>query len=53
MSPRRAAAAARRFFQGAIATMRVAPVEVITDHAPVDPAVLEELLSTAWHRTDR
>jgi transposase-like protein len=33
--------------------MRVAPVEVATDHAPVYPAVLEELLPAAWHRTDR
>src|SRR5512132_2164430 len=32
---------------------RVAPVEVVTDHAPVFPAVLEELLPAAWHRTDR
>jgi IS6 family transposase len=32
--------------------MRVAPVEVVTDHAPVYPAVLEELLPAAWHRTD-
>ena len=29
------------------------PVEVVTDHAPVYPAVLEELLPAAWHRTDR
>jgi transposase-like protein len=29
------------------------PVEVITDHAPAYPAVLEELLPAAWHRTDR
>jgi transposase-like protein len=53
MSPRRDAAAAPRFFQRAIGTMRVAPVEAVTDHAPVYPAMLEELLSTAWHRTDR
>jgi transposase-like protein len=53
VSPRRDAAAARRFFQRAIDTMRVAPVEVITDHAPVYPAVLEEFLPAAWHRTDR
>ena len=53
VSPRRDAAAARRFFQRAIATMRVAPVEVITDHALVYPVVLEELLPAAWHRTDR
>src|SRR5512133_1666866 len=52
VSPRRDAAAARRFFQRAIGTMRVAPVEV-TDQAPVYPAVLEELLPVAWHRTDR
>jgi transposase-like protein len=53
VSPRRDAAAARRFFQRAIGTMQVAPVEVATDHAPVYPAVLEELLPAAWHRTDR
>jgi transposase-like protein len=53
VSPRRDAAAARRFFQRAIGTMGIAPVEVVTDHAPVYPAVLEELLSAAWHRTDR
>jgi IS6 family transposase len=53
VSPRRAAAAALRFFQRAIGTMRVAPVEVVTDHAPVYPAVLEELLPAARHRTDR
>jgi transposase-like protein len=53
VSPRRDAAAARRFFQRAIGTMRVEPVEVATDHAPVYPAVLEELLPAAWHRTDR
>jgi transposase, IS6 family len=52
VSPRRDGAAARRFFQRAIGTMRVEPVEVVTDHAPVYPAVLEELLPAAWHRTD-
>src|SRR5215203_4602728 len=53
VAARRDAKAARRFFQRAIGTMRVAPVEVVTDHAPVYPAVLEELLPAAWHRTDR
>ena len=53
VSARRDTKAARRFFQRAIGTMRVAPVEVVTDHAPVYPAVLEELLPAAWHRTDR
>jgi transposase, IS6 family len=45
--------AARRFFQRAIGSTKVTPAEVTTDQAPVYPAVLEELLSTAWHRTDR
>ena len=45
--------AARRFLQRAIGTMRVALVEVVTDHAPVYPAMLEELLPGAWHRTDQ
>ena len=53
VSARRDTKAARRFFQRAIGTMRVAPVEVVTDHAPVYPALLEELLPAAWHRTDR
>src|SRR5829696_7051503 len=38
---------------GAIGTTKVAPTEVTTDQAPVYPAVLEELLPAAWHRTDR
>jgi transposase-like protein len=29
------------------------PSEVVTDLAPTYLAVLEELLPTAWHRTDR
>jgi transposase-like protein len=53
VSRRRDAATARRFFQRTIGTMGIAPVEVVTDHAPVYPAVLEELLPVAWHRTDR
>jgi transposase-like protein len=53
VSARRDAKAAGRFFQRAIGTRRVAPVEVVTDHAPMYPAVLEELLPAAWHRTDR
>ena len=32
---------------------KVTPVEVTTDQAPVYPAVLEELLPAAWHRTER
>jgi transposase-like protein len=53
VSPRRDAFAARRFFERAIGTTQITPVEVVTDHAPVYPAVLEELLPAAWHRTDR
>jgi IS6 family transposase len=29
------------------------PVEVVTDHAPVYPGVLEEVAPAAWHRTDQ
>ena len=32
---------------------KVLPIEVTTDQAPVYPAVLEELVPAAWHRTDR
>jgi IS6 family transposase len=32
---------------------RLSPIEVVTDQAPTYPAVLEELLPVAWHRTDR
>jgi transposase-like protein len=53
VSPRRDARAARRFFEGAIGTAKIAPVEVVTDHAPVYPGVLEELAPAAWHRTDQ
>jgi transposase-like protein len=53
VSARRDAKAVRRFFQRAIGTMRVMPVEVGTDYAQVYPAVLEALLPAAWHRTDR
>jgi transposase-like protein len=53
VSPRRDAFATRRFFERAIGTTQITPVEVVTDHAPVYPAVLKELLPAAWHRTDR
>jgi transposase-like protein len=38
VSPRRDAAAARRFFRRALATLKVAPSEVVTDAAQVYPA---------------
>jgi IS6 family transposase len=53
VSPRRDAKAARQFFQRAIGTAKIAPVEVVTDHAPVYPGVLKELAPIAWHRTDQ
>jgi transposase-like protein len=53
VAPRRDTKAAHRFFERAIGTTKIAPVEVITDKAPVYPAVLEELLPAAWHRTDQ
>ena len=49
----RDATAAHRFFQRAMGATKVNPVEVTTDKAPVYPAVLEERLPAAWHRTDR
>jgi len=52
VSPRRHAGAARRFFRRAIDTTNITPVEVTTDQARLYPAVLEELLPAAWHRTD-
>jgi len=53
LSARRDAEAARRFFDRAIATTKVTPVEVVTDKANVYPRVLDELAPAAWHRTDR
>jgi transposase-like protein len=50
---RRDATATRRFFKHAIGTTKTTPMEVVTDLAPVYPAVLDELLPAAWHRTDR
>jgi IS6 family transposase len=53
VSPRRDTAAARRFFERAIGTTKVAPAEVVTDRAATYPMVLEELLPAAWHRTEQ
>ena len=52
VSPRRDAAAARRFFARAIGSTKVTPVEVVTGQAATYPIVLEELLPAAWHRID-
>jgi transposase-like protein len=45
--------AARRFFEQAIGTTRVTPVEVVTNRAATYPMVLEELLPSPWHRTEQ
>ena len=47
VSPRRDAAAARRFFERALGATKITPVEVITDQAATYPVVLEELLPAA------
>jgi transposase-like protein len=52
VSPRRDGIAARRFFERAIGMTKIMPSEVVTDLAPTY-LVVEELLPTAWHRTDR
>ena len=53
VSPQRDARAARRFFERAIATTKVTPVEVVSDKAATYPIALDELLPAAWHRTDQ
>jgi transposase-like protein len=53
VSSRRDATAARRFFQQAIGTTRMTPMGVVTDRAAAYPAVLDELLPAAWHRTEQ
>jgi transposase-like protein len=53
VSARRDGEAARRFFQRALATLKVVPAEVVTDAAPVYPAVLDELIPSAWHHVER
>jgi IS6 family transposase len=50
-SSRRDSACAQRFFLRALGN--TTPREVTTDLAPTYPMVLEELLPSAWHRTDR
>jgi transposase-like protein len=49
VSTRRDATAAHRFFERAIGSTKVRPAEVMTDHAPVYPMVLEEMPPATWH----
>jgi transposase-like protein len=53
VSARRDAAAARRFFARAIAMLKVKPTEMVTDAAAVYPAVLDELIPSAWHHVEQ
>jgi transposase-like protein len=53
VSARRDAATARRFFRRALSALRVTPSEVVTDAAPVYPAVLDGLVRQAWHHVER
>ena len=53
LSVRRDAAAARRFFTRALRTLKVIPSEVVTDAAPVYPAVLDDLMPAAWHHVEQ
>jgi len=53
VSERRDAAAARRFFERAIQSTKVRPVEVVADRAAVRPRVLDELDPEALHRTEQ
>ena len=53
VTSRRDAAAARRFFTGALRTLKVTPREVVTDASPVYPGVLDELVPSAWHHVER
>ncbi len=53
VSARRNANAAGRFFRRALRTLKVTPSEVVTDAAAVYPAVLDELVPSAWHHVER
>ncbi|WP_327011869.1 IS6 family transposase [Dactylosporangium sp. NBC_01737] len=53
VSARRDAAAARRFLRRSMTMLKVRPTEVVTDAAPVYPAVLDELVPSAWHHVER
>jgi transposase-like protein len=53
VSARRDGDAARRFFRRALSTVKVTPSEVVTDAASVYPAVLDELIPSAWHHVEQ
>ena len=53
LSTRRDAGADRRFFQRALSTLKVTPIEVTTDAAQVYPRVLDEMVPSARHHVER
>jgi transposase-like protein len=53
VSVRRNADVARQFFRRALGMLKVTPSEVVTDAAAVYPAVLDELLPSAWHHVEQ
>ncbi|RSM38359.1 IS6 family transposase, partial [Actinoplanes sp. ATCC 53533] len=53
LTGRRDAGAACRFFTRVLRSLKVHPREVITDAAPVYPAVLDDLLPAAWHHVEQ
>jgi transposase-like protein len=53
VSARRDADAARRFFRRVLSTLKVKPSEIVTDAAAVYPAVLDELIPSAWHHVEQ
>jgi transposase-like protein len=53
LSARRDAVAACRFLVRARRTLKVTPSEVVTGAAPIYPAVLDGLLSSAWHHVEQ
>jgi IS6 family transposase len=53
VATRRDAAAASRFLRRALSTLKVKPAEVVTDAAHVYPAVLDELIPSAWHHVEQ
>jgi IS6 family transposase len=53
VSARRDADAARRFFRRALTRLKLSPVGVVTDTAPVYRRVLDELVPAAWHHVEQ
>ena len=52
-STHRDADAARRFFRRATSALKVTPTEVVTDAASIYPAVLDDLIPSAWHHVEQ